>query len=94
MSGCRKRRRGSVSSEAGLVVEEEMEENEDVVDTGMLDTISQQYESLDYDTNYNSLLLDEIRIRGYKFVMQKVRSRNGASVPDCEAACLRIFRGG
>ena len=71
MSGCRKRRRGSMSSEAGLVVEEEVE-NEDVVDTGVLDTISQQYESLDYDTNYNSVLLDEIRIRGYKFVMQKV----------------------
>ena len=71
MSGCRKRRRGSRSSEAGLVVEEEVE-NEDVVDTGVLDTISQQYESLDYDTNYNSVLLDEIRIRGYKFVMQKV----------------------
>jgi len=71
MSGCRKRRRGSMSSEAGLVVEGEVE-NEDVVDTGVLDTISQQYESLDYDTNYNSVLLDEIRIRGYKFVMQKV----------------------
>jgi len=70
MSGCRKRRRGSVSSEAGLVVDGEVE-NEDVVDTGVLDTISQQYESLDYDTNYNSVLLDEIRIRGYKFVMQK-----------------------
>ena len=38
------------------------------MDTGVLDTISQQYESLDY----NSVLLDEIRIRGYKFVMQKV----------------------
>jgi len=70
MSGCRKRRRGSVSSEAGLV-EEDIEENDDVVDTGVLDTISQQYESLDYDTNFNSLLLDEIRIRGYKFVMRK-----------------------
>jgi len=59
-----------VSSEAGLV-EDNIEENEDVVDTGVLDTISQQYESLDYDTNFNSLLLDEIRIRGYKFVMKK-----------------------
>ena len=56
-----------MSSEAGLVVEEGVE-NEDVVDTGVLDTISQQYESLDYDTNYNSVLLDEIRIRGYKFI--------------------------
>ena len=36
MSGCRKRRRGSVSSEAGLVVEEE---NEDVVDTDILDQV-------------------------------------------------------
>ena len=71
MAGCRKRRRGSGSSEAGLVVDDEVQ-NEDVVDTGVLDTISQQYESLDYDTNYNSVLLDEIRIRGYKFIMQKV----------------------
>ena len=70
MSGCRKRRRGSLSSEAGLVVEEE--ENEDVVDTGVLDTISQQYESLDYDTNYNSVLVDEIHHKGYKFVFQQV----------------------
>ena len=73
MSGCRKRRRGSASSEAGLVVDDEVQ-NEDVVDTGVLDTISQQYESLDYDTNYNSVLLDEIRIRGYKFIMQKVEN--------------------
>ena len=71
MSGCRKRRRGSVSSELDLVPGD-LGHGEDVVDTGVLDTISQQYESLDYDTNYNSVLLDEIRIRGYKFVMQKV----------------------
>ena len=38
---------------------------------GMLDTISQKYESLDYDTNFNSLLLDEVRSRGYKFVVRK-----------------------
>ena len=42
------------------------------MDTGVLDTISQQFESLDYFTNYSSLLLDEIRIRGYKFVVRKV----------------------
>ena len=46
------------------------------LDTGVLDTISQQFESLDYFTNYSSLLLDEIRIRGYKFVIQKVKLMN------------------
>ena len=46
------------------------------MDTGVLDTISQQFESLDYFTNYSSLLLDEIRIRGYKFVIQKVKLMN------------------
>ena len=92
MSGCRKRRRGSMSSEAGLVVDEEIE-NEDVVDTGVLDTISQQYESLDYDTNYNSVLIDEIRIRGYKFIIQKVINRRGI-LSEFQDVCLRIFRGG
>ena len=67
----RKRRSPSSSSASELVVEEE-ENDEDVVDTGVLDTISQKYESLDYDTNYNSVLLDEIRIRGYKFIIKKV----------------------
>ena len=47
-------------------------EGENEMDTGVLDTISQQFESLDYFTNYSSLLLDEIRIRGYKFVVRKV----------------------
>ena len=49
---------------------EELVENEDEeemsgeyeMDTGVLDTISQQFESLDYFTNYSSLLLDEIRM--------------------------------
>ena len=49
------------------------------MDTGVLDTISQQFESLDYFTNYSSLLLDEIRIRGYKFVIQKVKLMNNIS---------------
>ena len=60
--------------------EEELVQNENdgevagdnEMDTGVLDTISQQFESLDYFTNYSSLLLDEIRIRGYKFVVRKV----------------------
>ena len=72
MSGCRKRRRGSVSSEAGLVVEEEMEENEDMVDTGMLDQVQR------------------VQVRHAEGEKQAGR----ASVHDCEAACLRIFRGG
>ena len=93
MSGCRKRRRGSGSSEAGLVVDDEVQ-NEDVVDTGVLDTISQQYESLDYDTNYNSVLLDEIRIRGYKFIMQKVFYRKRSVLIFNTFIYLRISRGG
>lgn len=48
------------------------EYNADLINTGALDTISQQYESLDYDTNFNSIFLDEMRSKGYKFVMKKV----------------------
>jgi len=51
-------------------VEEEVEE-EEVRPTGQMDTISKQYESLDYDTNFNSLLLDEMRDKGYKFVVRQ-----------------------
>ena len=62
-----------MSSRAGLLQNQEGgEEEEDVMDTGTLDTISQQYESLNYFTNYNSLLLDEIRQMGYKFVKRTV----------------------
>ena len=43
--------------------------------TGVLDTISQKYESLDYEVNFNSLMLDEIRKRGWKFVLAKVSAR-------------------
>ena len=70
----RQRRGVSVSSRAGLLQnqEGEEEEEEDVMDTGTLDTISQQYESLNYFTNYNSLLLDEIRKMGFKFVKRTV----------------------
>ena len=70
-TGCLRRRRTSISSDVGLVsqqVNEDEENEEDVMDTGVLDTISQQYESLDYFTNFNSLLLDEIRTRGYKVI--------------------------
>ena len=45
------------------------------MNTGLLDTISQTYESLDYDTNFNSVLLDEMRSRGYKFIIRKVGHR-------------------
>ena len=64
----------SVSSRAGLLQNQEgvEEDEEDVMDTGTLDTISQQYESLNYFTNYNSLLLDEIRKMGFKFVKRTV----------------------
>ena len=69
----RQRRGVSVSSRAGLLLNQEGgDEEEDVMDTGTLDTISQQYESLNYFTNYNSLLLDEIRQMGFKFVKRTV----------------------
>ena len=62
-----------MSSRAGLLQNQEgWDEDEDVMDTGTLDTISQQYESLNYFTNYNSLLLDEIRQMGFKFVKRTV----------------------
>ena len=75
MASVRQRRSVSVSARAGLIQnqeEAEEEEEEDFMDTGVLDTISQRYESLDYFTNFNSLLLDEIRRRGYKFVTRTV----------------------
>ena len=62
-----------MSSRTGLLQNQEGgEEEDDVMDTGTLDTISQQYESLNYFDNYNSLLLDEIRKMGFKFVQRKV----------------------
>ena len=69
-----RQRRGRSSSLEELVQNENDGEvsGENEMDTGVLDTISQQFESLDYFTNYSSLLLDEIRIRGYKFVVRKV----------------------
>ena len=75
MSGCPVRnRRGRSSSLEELVQNENDGEvsGDNEMDTGVLDTISQQFESLDYCTNYSSLLLDEIRIRGYKFIVRKV----------------------
>ena len=66
---CRRRGRGGAEDQRELV-EEEVEE-EEVRPTGQMDTISKQYESLDYDTNFNSLLLDEMRDKGYKFVVRQ-----------------------
>ena len=78
MSDIRHRRQDSASSQADLIAQrlsadndDDDDEGVDVMDTGTLETISQQYESLDYFTNFNSLLLDEIRRRGYKFVIKK-----------------------
>ena len=52
----------------------------DLINTGALDTISQQYESLDYDTNFNSIFLDEMRSKGYRFVMKKVNMERHGSL--------------
>ena len=75
MSGCPVRNRRGRSSSVEELVQSETDgemSGENEMDTGVLDTISQQFESLDYFTNYSSLLLDEIRMRGYKFVVRKV----------------------
>ena len=40
----------------------------------MINVCSKKYESLDYDTNYNSILVDELRHKGYKFVFKQVRT--------------------
>lgn len=44
---------------------------EETLETGNMETISKKYESLDYDTNFNSLLLDEIRMNGWNFIIKK-----------------------
>lgn len=45
------------------------------VRTGSLNVLSAKYESLDYDTCENHLLLDEERKKGYKFIVRKSISR-------------------
>jgi len=68
-------RRGPLTSQSsdreGLLEANQGEEELEVRPAGQMDTISKQYESLDYDTNFNSLLLDELRQRGYRFVVCK-----------------------
>ena len=85
MASVRQRRSVSVSARAGLIQnQEDAEEEEDFMDTGVLDTISQRYESLDYFTNFNSLLLDEIRRRGYKFVTRTVSEYILVTIHTCD----------
>nr|CAH7740092.1 unnamed protein product [Callosobruchus chinensis] len=45
------------------------------IQTGSLNILSAKYESLDYDTCENYLLLDEERKKGYKFIVQKSIAR-------------------
>ncbi|CAG9817829.1 unnamed protein product [Phaedon cochleariae] len=45
------------------------------VETGSLNVLSAKYESLDYDTCENYLLLDEVRKKGYKFIVHKSIAR-------------------
>ena len=40
--------------------------------TGVLDTINQKFESLDYEVNFNSLMLDEFRQIASKYIEIKV----------------------
>ncbi|CAG9856947.1 unnamed protein product [Phyllotreta striolata] len=45
------------------------------ITTGSLNVLSAKYESLDYDTCENHLLLDEERKKGYKYIIRKSISR-------------------
>ncbi|RZC41881.1 H(+)/Cl(-) exchange transporter 7 [Asbolus verrucosus] len=45
------------------------------IETGSLNVLSAKYESLDYDTCENYLLLDEERKKGYKFIVRKSIAR-------------------
>ncbi|XP_030745389.1 H(+)/Cl(-) exchange transporter 7 [Sitophilus oryzae] len=48
-----------------------VEVNNEKVDIGSLNILSAKYESLDYDTCENHLLLDEDRKKGYRFIVKK-----------------------
>lgn len=58
-----------------LSVRRRVEISKEKVQTGSLNVLSAKYESLDYDTCENHLLLDEERKKGYKFIVQKNISR-------------------
>ncbi|XP_063917267.1 H(+)/Cl(-) exchange transporter 7 [Zophobas morio] len=45
------------------------------IETGSLNVLSAKYESLDYDTCENYLLLDEERKKGYRFIIKKNLAR-------------------
>ncbi|XP_017769929.1 PREDICTED: H(+)/Cl(-) exchange transporter 7 [Nicrophorus vespilloides] len=45
------------------------------VNAGSLNVLSTKYESLDYDTCENYLLLDEERKKGYKFIVRKITAK-------------------
>lgn len=46
--------------------------NKDTFHPGSLNVLSTKYESLDYDTVENYLLLDEEQKKGYKFIVRKL----------------------
>ncbi|XP_077294342.1 chloride channel protein 7 [Arctopsyche grandis] len=46
-----------------------------IIELGSMNVLSTKYESLDYDTCENHMLLDEERTRGYKFIVQKNLAR-------------------
>ncbi|XP_060522651.1 H(+)/Cl(-) exchange transporter 7 [Cylas formicarius] len=52
-------------------VERRAQTNTEKVDIGSLNVLSARFESLDYDTCENYLLLDEERKKGYKFIVHK-----------------------
>jgi len=74
-----RRRRGSPEGDGDDLVDNMDSESriseqtcqEETLETGNMETISKKYESLDYDTNFNSVLLDEIRMKGWAFVIKK-----------------------
>ncbi|CAH1959303.1 unnamed protein product [Acanthoscelides obtectus] len=65
------------SNEANLSssVRRRVQISNEKIQTGSLNILSAKYESLDYDTCENYLLLDEERKKGYKFIVQKSIAR-------------------
>ncbi|KAF2903405.1 hypothetical protein ILUMI_02783 [Ignelater luminosus] len=56
-------------------VRRRVEISDEKIEPGSLNVLSAKYESLDYDTCENHLLLDEERKKGYKFVVKKNLAR-------------------
>lgn len=56
-------------------VRKRLQSTSEKVDVASLNVLSAKYESLDYDTCENYLLLDEERQKGYKYIVRKNLAR-------------------